>query len=373
MQAMMEALEKRALLVQAEFEKSFSRDELKLIAAQAYYSERLAVAKHCGTLHGSSTPAILIAARAACAAPATARNWLNDHVNIEGFFSPSNWGAFPKLASLCGDISVKRWARAWVIDNMGHRLGKKNKTAKDFNEALHGHLGFVWDPKNPTVGDSAARAILKSNEVGARWTEVKQGSTHNDSHGKDHVVYGQRPAFLDLYRQLYDKGPNFFKIGDGFVDKDDIIGTRDLYNNNKHLLDDLECLGPRGLHMGGQVDPARVANILPFAKKVDFPGRVWILMCHDEACVHSLKGERCCWLIPGVDMGGIPAKSDGEFEHLAELDCEHEGGSISLDGTVGQISRKDLHNYIACKRKGTLMVVPRWGSVRMHGGAGGEG
>ena len=90
MQARMEALEKQALLVQAEFEKSFSRDELKLIAAQAYYSERLAVAKHCGTLHGSSTPAILIAARAACVAPRTARNWINDHVNNEGFFSPSN-------------------------------------------------------------------------------------------------------------------------------------------------------------------------------------------------------------------------------------------------------------------------------------------
>ena len=72
-------------------------------------------------------------------------------------------------------------------------------------------------------------------------------------------------------------------------------------------------------------------------------------MCHDEAWVHSLKGERCCWLIPGVDMGDIPAKSDGEFEHLAELDCEHKGGSISLDGTVGQISRKDLHHFIACK------------------------
>ena len=106
MQARMDALEKQALLVQAEFEKSFSRDERKLIAAQAYYSERAAVAKHCGTGHGSSTPAILIAARAACVAPKTAENWIYDHVNNEGFFSPSNWGAFPKLASLCGDISV---------------------------------------------------------------------------------------------------------------------------------------------------------------------------------------------------------------------------------------------------------------------------
>ena len=64
MQARMAALEKQAM-VQAEFEKSFSRDELKLIAAQAFYSERVAVAKDRGTLHGSSTPAILIAAWAA--------------------------------------------------------------------------------------------------------------------------------------------------------------------------------------------------------------------------------------------------------------------------------------------------------------------
>ena len=72
-------------------------------------------------------------------------------------------------------------------------------------------------------------------------------------------------------------------------------------------------------------------------------------MCHDEACVHTLKGEGWCWLIPGVDMGDIPPKSDGKFKHLAELDAEHEGGCISLDSTVGQISRSELHEYIKDK------------------------
>ena len=76
-------------------------------------------------------------------------------------------------------------------------------------------------------------------------------------------------------------------------------------------------------------------------------------------------------------MGDIPPKSDGEFEHLAELAAEHEGGCISLDGTVGQISRTELHEYIMIKdkRAGHKVKVPRWAlpSVRMHGGAGGEG
>ena len=82
MQARMEALEKQALLVQAEFEKSLSRDELKLIAAQAYYSEMVAVLNDCGALHGSVAPAILIAARAACVAPATARNWIDEQRGV---------------------------------------------------------------------------------------------------------------------------------------------------------------------------------------------------------------------------------------------------------------------------------------------------
>ena len=66
------------------------------------------------------------------------------------------------------------------------------------------------------------------------------------------------------------------------------------------------------------------------------------------------------------------------MEHLAELDCECEleGGCISLDGTVGRIckiSRTELKFYISEKRAGRSVAIPRWESVRMHGGAGGEG
>ena len=100
---------------------------------------------------------------------------------------------------------------------------------------------------------------------------------------------------------------------------DTLIGTSELYKLNHKLLDDPACIGPRGLHNGGCLNPANAEIILPFARKIDFPGRVWIIMCHDEACVHTLKGERCCWMIPGVDMGDIPPKSDGEFEHLGRI------------------------------------------------------
>ena len=88
---------------------------------------------------------------------------------------------------------MKRWARAWIIDNGGHRTGKKNMVTADFNKPRHEHLGFDWDPLNKTISicDAAARACMKSNEVGAIWQDSKQGTTHNDTHGKEHVAQGQ--------------------------------------------------------------------------------------------------------------------------------------------------------------------------------------
>jgi hypothetical protein len=111
--------------------------------------------------------AVSIAARAAAVSYSTTRNRIADHVNNAGFFSPSMWGTNPKLASLCGDITVKRWARAWIIDNGGHRAGKKNMVTADFNQALHEFLGFVWDPMNKTMCDGAARNLMKCDAVGA--------------------------------------------------------------------------------------------------------------------------------------------------------------------------------------------------------------
>ena len=62
---------------------------------------------------------------------------------------------------------MKRWARAWIIDNGGHRTGKKNMVTAEFNKAIHEHLGFDWDPLNKTICDAAARACMKRDEVGA--------------------------------------------------------------------------------------------------------------------------------------------------------------------------------------------------------------
>ena len=103
---------------------------------------------------------------------------------------------------------------------------------------------------------------MKSDEVGAVWQENKQGTTHNDTHGKEHVAQGQRPAFLDIYRQIHARGPNYLRVDGEFIDKDILIGTSDLYKLNHKLLDDAACIGPRGLHNGGCVNPANPSGPL---------------------------------------------------------------------------------------------------------------
>ena len=370
--ARIQSLRLAAEKVQEEFEDTFSWEERKLIVANSYYTERLALAEKTGQLYYTIEQSTALAARAGGVAFSTAEDWVRDHQNNGGWFSPSLWGTNRKTPSMVGDIETKRWARAWVIDCMGHRTGVKNKYTKDFNEALHDMLGLEWDAKHPIICESAARSLLKS--TGAVFVETKQGYTHNDNHGADHVANGQRPAFLDLYKQVYARGPNFLQVGPRMVDKDDIIGNSDMWDRNKHLLEDPSCLGPRGIHMGGAVNPANAAKLLPFAKDMDFEGRIWHLACHDECCVHALKGERGCWLIPGVDMGDIPPKSEGEYEHLAEADLEIQGGTLSLTMLPGQISRTDMRAYIAAKRAKNLdYLVPHYSSVRMHAGQGAEG
>ena len=370
--ARVDALRIAADKVQVEFEETFSWEERKLIVAQAYFNERLALAEETGVISCSWGHAIHLAARAGGVAYSTAEDYIRDHINNGGWFSPSLWGTNRKTPSMVGDIDTKRWARQWVIDCMGHRTGVKNKYAKDFNEALHHKLGLEWDPLHPVICEAAARTLLKS--TGAVFTETRQGYTHCDNHGADHVVNSQRPAFLDLYKQLYLRGPNFLQVGTEIVDKDIVIGTSATWELNHHLLDHESCKGPRGIHMGGAVNPANAATLLPFCKGIDFPGRIWHISCHDECCVHALKGERGCWLIPGVDMGDIPPKSDGEYEHLAENDVEMQGGTLSLTLQPGQISREDMRKYIAAKRARQVdYPVPHYSSVRMHAGAGAEG
>ena len=121
------ALDEAAGKVQLEFLASFSYEERQLIAAQAYHSERLAIVQ---SMAGPVTPATNVAARAAFVCSSTAKDWLHDHANNNGWFYASNWGAFPKMASLVGDIETKHWAREWVLKNMGHKPGKKTKVTR---------------------------------------------------------------------------------------------------------------------------------------------------------------------------------------------------------------------------------------------------
>ena len=118
---------------QEEFQNSFTWEERKLIAASPHYTERLAIAKQHASMAQGEMRSLSMAARAAHVPVATPQNWMLGHVNNQGYFSPSLWGTNLKLASLCGDVSVKRWARAWILDNGGHRTGKKNMATADFN------------------------------------------------------------------------------------------------------------------------------------------------------------------------------------------------------------------------------------------------
>ena len=168
--ARIEALEASANKVQLEFETSFDWEERKLIAAQAYYSERLSIARVSGSLAQTASSAVSVAARASHTSFRTAQSWMQDHINNDSIFSASNWGCFPKLASVVFDIDTQHWAREWVVSNMGHRLGKKNKVFRDFHGALHGHLALEYNPKNPTITEKAGRK-LASKEYG--WCRLK--------------------------------------------------------------------------------------------------------------------------------------------------------------------------------------------------------
>ena len=88
-------------------------------------------------------------------------------------------------------------------------------------------------------------------------------------------------------------------------------------------------------------------------------------MCHDEACIHSLKEEQMCWLIPGVEMGAMPTKSDTE-----EADTEVSVGCLRLDGEIGKCTRKEMTNYIRAKHNGENPLIPHHSSIWMHAGKG---
>lgn len=253
---------------------------------------------------------------------------------------------------------------------MGHRKGVRNKTNEDFNKAVHDYLGieFETDHKLRLIKRGASLALL--HKCGAKYVEHKTGVTFHDAHGADHVAKNQRPTFLDMYKQLYERGPNYVVVSGHdsyqYVDKDSILNVAQMLVQPTQY----GSYGPRGIHLGGQPNPSNANHILPFCKAIDHPGKVSILMCHDECCIHSLKEERMCWLIPGIEMGAMPTKSDGEILHLSEADAEVGPGCLSLDGEIGKIYRKDLIEYIRAKHNGEDPLVPHHSSIWMHAGKG---
>ena len=147
------------------------------------------------------------------------------------------------------------------------------------------------------------------------------------------------------------------------IDKDKV---HNLFDSG--LLDDPHCIGPQGIRMGGRSRPGVRPN-LPF-NVTDHGTKIWLIMCQDECCVHTLKEEQYAWIIPGLEMGDMPTKSDGDLCHLSEADAEFGCGCLSLVGKPGWISRKQLVEYIRAKRAGENPLIPHYSTVHMHAGKG---
>jgi hypothetical protein len=157
------------------------------------------------------------------------------------------------------------------------------------------------------------------------------------------------------YFEVYERGLNFVRINDKMVDKDKV---KNLYTSE--LLKAALCICPRSVNLGGAPKSSEGAKLLSFVPAhIDHVGKVWIIVCHDECCVHTNKGETYCWKIPGVEMGDCPPKHKDDIIHLADANAEMESGTYSLDGELGMITRKELRNYIKKTRAGESVSVPR--------------
>ena len=365
-------IEEQAKKTRDQFEASFDWDDRKLMMSAQYWDSALKHTKRNSTTIGFHKAAEAAGARAARVCTGTVRNWAMDWHNNEGKFSESMWGKNAKCASFLQDVTIKQWTRAWVIEHGGHKRKKKNKTGYCFNIALHEHLGLaITDPKRPPISYQQSLSLL--HNAGAERHRVKTGSTHTDNHGADHVVDVQRPRYSDLQAQIYRRGPNFIKVRTGwfldeYIDKDEVP---DLVQSG--FLDREAAKGPRGISMGGEVKPYYGKLMSFMADGVDRVGKIWHLGCHDECCVHTLQEEGWMWIIPNVDHGDMPTKSDGEICHLAEMDVEFGCGALSLDGKLGQIERKEMVAYLRDKHLGLNPKIPLYTSIAMHAGKGNEG
>ena len=82
-----------------------------------------------------------------------------------------------------------------------------------------------------------------------------------------------------------------------YVDKDKVKNL--MQPEAAALLSTPGCVGPRGMKLGGEacpaLEPSEFKSFSFLAKEVadliDHPGKVWIIMCHDECCVHTYDGQ----------------------------------------------------------------------------------
>ena len=227
---------------------------------------------------------------------------------------------------------------------MGHKKSKHHLVAMDFSKALHEHLELPWGehPSGQSIRPTAIYAAMHHAE--AQYMEIKQGTAVHDNHEAADAVNRQRPQFLHnvMYNMFYACGPNYVMTDGGMIDKDKV---HNLFDSG--LLDDPHCIGPCGIRMGGRSRPG-VRPTLPF-NVTDHGTKVWLIMCQDECCVHTLKEEQYAWIIPGLEMGDMPTKSDGDICHLSDADAEFGCGCLSLVGKPGWITRKELVEYIRAK------------------------
>ena len=220
-EARVETINRLSAISRELFDDEFGWDAKKLIVARTYWGMRKVMLQQHGLVHHG---AIRISEEAAALAGGvsvdTARNWMVDFENKDGAFSRCFWGLNCKVIGHLADADHQIEAREWALANLGHRRGSRNKTALDFLVALHDIIGEDYDPEAPAISLSAATVYL--HEIcGAERQKVKTGRTFADNHGADYVQNCQRPAFLSLYQQIYDRGPNFIQGANGtFFDKD---------------------------------------------------------------------------------------------------------------------------------------------------------
>ena len=146
---MVASLRSKADKAQEIFEDTFSWDERKIIMNRAYWATAADLAESSGHASGVLGPVGTSGALAASVHFATVRDWMTDYENNAGWFTES-WGGVPHMGSFMGDVDFLKWARTWVINNMGHH--HKHHHNRRLNCPQTHHQTHARVPFDPSVG-----------------------------------------------------------------------------------------------------------------------------------------------------------------------------------------------------------------------------